>query len=258
MDYNYHTHTYLCRHAFGTVEEYVARAVDNGIKYMGFSEHAPLRFPDGYESEARLYVDNVGSYFDTIREVAEKYRDKIDIIIGFEMEYYSDLFDEMLEKVVGYGAEYLILGQHYFIPENLKESIHTSVKSDSEERLSAYVDSLIEAMDRKVYTYIAHPDVFRFTGSDEVYERHMRRLCKASAEKGTPLEMNFYGIRDHRNYPDPRFWQMAGEEHSPMTFGFDAHTVDSAYDGESLKAAKELVEKYDLNYIGKPQIIKLK
>ena len=76
MDYNYHTHTYLCRHAFGTVEEYVARAVENGIKHMGFSEHAPLRFPDGYESEARLYVDNIGEYFDTIRKAAEKYRDK--------------------------------------------------------------------------------------------------------------------------------------------------------------------------------------
>ena len=258
MDYNYHTHTYLCCHAFGTVEEYVARAVENGIKYMGFSEHAPLRFPDGYESEARLYVDKVGEYFTAIREAAEKYRDKLDIVIGFEMEYYSDLFDEMLEKVIGYGAEYLILGQHYFIPENLKESIHTSVRSDSEERLSAYVDSLIEAMDRKVYTYIAHPDVFRFTGNDDIYERHMRRLCKASAQKGMPLEMNFYGIRDHRNYPDPRFWQMAGEERSPMTFGFDAHTVESAYDGESLLTAKEMVEKYNLNYIGKPQIIKLK
>lgn len=257
MDYNYHTHTYLCRHAFGTVEEYVQRAIENGIKYMGFSEHAPLRFSDGYESEARLYVDDIGEYFDTVRAVAQKYDGKIEIKIGFEMEYYSDLFDEMLEKVIGYGAEYLILGQHYFIPENIKGSIHTSVKSDSEERLSAYVDSLIEAMDRGVYTYIAHPDVFRFIGSDEIYERHMRRLCRASAEKNVPLEMNFYGIRDHRNYPDPRFWRIAGEEQSPMTFGFDAHTAESAYDGESLDVANEAVKKFNLKYIGKPTIINI-
>ena len=69
--------------------------------------------------------------------------------------------------------------------------------------------------------------------------------------------MNFYGIRDNRNYPDSRFWKIAGEEKSPMTFGFDAHTVESAYDGESLEKALALVEKFNLNYIGKPSIIKL-
>lgn len=258
MDYNYHTHTYLCRHAFGDIEEYIKRAVDNGIKYMGFSEHAPLRFPDGYESDARLYVADIEKYFNTINELREKYSDKIDIIVGFEMEYYTDLFDEMLEKVKGYGAEYLILGQHYFIPENIKSSIHTSVPDDGEERLSGYVDSLIEAMDRGVYTYIAHPDVFRFTGSDELYETHMRRLCKASTEKNVPLEINFYGIRDKRNYPDLRFWKMVGEEKSPVTFGFDAHTVESAFDGQSLGRALELCDKFNLNYIVKPSIIRLK
>ena len=33
MNYNYHTRTYLCRHASGTPEEYVQRAIENGIKY---------------------------------------------------------------------------------------------------------------------------------------------------------------------------------------------------------------------------------
>ena len=46
MDYNYHTHTARCGHAVGEDEEYVKRAIECGIKYMGFSDHAPIRFPD--------------------------------------------------------------------------------------------------------------------------------------------------------------------------------------------------------------------
>lgn len=258
MNYNYHTHTYRCRHASGTVEEYVKRAVDNGIEFMGFAEHFPLRFDDGSESGVRLPTNEIQDYFAEIKAISDKYADKIEIKIGFEMEYYRDMFDTMLKNAIIYGADYLILGQHYFIPENVAGSIHTSVADDGETRLSEYVDSLIEAMDKGVFTYIAHPDVFRHTGSNEVYEHHMRRLCHAATEKNMPLEMNFYGIRDHRNYPDSRFWRIAGEEGSPMTFGFDAHTTESAYDGDSLVTAEMLVEKYNLNYIGKPCIIDLK
>ena len=39
-----------------------------------------------------------------------------------------------------------------------------------------------------------------------------------------------------------------------MVFGFDAHDVMSAYDGESLKSAERLVEKYGLNLIEYPEI----
>ena len=86
----------------------------------------------------------------------------------------------------------------------------------------------------------------------------MRRLCIASRELNIPLEINFLGIRDNRNYPNEAFWQVAGQEKAPVTFGFDAHTVDDACDRESQKKAEEMVKKYDLNYIGKPEIIKLK
>ena len=35
MNYNYHTHTFRCNHANGTPEEYIQRAIENGINYIG-------------------------------------------------------------------------------------------------------------------------------------------------------------------------------------------------------------------------------
>lgn len=120
MDYNYHTHTFRCQHAFGTPEEYIKRAIDNGITHMGFSEHFPLKFSDGTQSSYRLQIEDIPDYFSEPSALKEKYKNEIDIKIGFEMEYYPELFDEMLKNARHYGAEYLLLGMHFLAPENKK------------------------------------------------------------------------------------------------------------------------------------------
>ncbi len=256
MEFNYHTHTYRCGHADGTPEEYVKTAIEGGIKYMGFSDHIPLRFTDGTESDFRVPTNEGKIYCDEIKALAEKYRDKIDIRVGFEAEYYPAYFGLMLEKAIEYGAEYLILGQHFLGPDNLSTT-HTIKGTHSVEKLREYVETVISAMKTRKFTYVAHPDIFKFTGDSEIYREEMRKLCAFSRELNVPLEINFLGIRDGRNYPNDDFWCVAGEEKSPVTFGCDAHNAPSAYDADSVVRAKELVCKYKLNYIGKPDLVLL-
>ncbi|MBR5507149.1 MAG: histidinol-phosphatase [Clostridia bacterium] len=254
MTYNYHTHTYRCHHATGTVEEYIKMAVDNGITHMGFSDHFPYICTDGTEGEARVRVAEAYDYVSEIDELRQKYKNKIDIKIGFEMEYFPDFFDEMLKNAVEYGAEYLILGEHY-IEEESPNGIHAFEETDDEVFLSRYTDCVISAIRSGYFTYVAHPDGIRFIGDDSVFEKYARKICKASRECNIPLELNFLGIRDNRHYPNMVFWKIVGEEKSPVVFGFDAHSVKSAYNGKSLPRANEIVETYGLNYIGKPDII---
>ena len=150
----------------------------------------------------------------------------------------------------------MILGQHYVRPEH-PDGVHSNRPTADLGALEAYADSLVAAMQTGVFTYVAHPDVYNFVGGWEDYKRIMRRVCIASRETDVPLEINFYGIRDHRNYPCEAFWQVAGEEQCPVTFGFDSHTAESAFDGESLPRALELVEKYRLRYVGRPRLVRL-
>ncbi len=257
MDYNYHTHTYRCGHATGTEEEYILRAIDCGIKYMGFSDHVPLMFDNGYELGFRVPVAKAGEYVNTLSLLREKYKDKIDIKIGFEMEYFPTIFEQMLKNAIGYGAEYLILGAHFPDPEYPEIIDHSSAPSDSVDKLKTYVNRVIEGIKTGVFTYVAHPDMINFTGDAEIYKKEMRKICIASRECGIPLEINCLGIRDNRHYPNMTFLEVAGEEQCPMTFGFDAHDALSAYDGESVPKALEMVKKYNLNYIGRPNVILL-
>ncbi len=254
---NFHTHTYRCGHAKGTDEEYVIRAIEGGIKKMGFSDHAPINCVADYKAWWRVQPEDAAEYIASIRALKEKYKDKIELYVGFEMEYYPELFEQMYAYVKELGADYIILGEHY-IGSEWDGSIHSNHPGHDEAELIKYTDLLIEGMKTGKYLYVAHPDMFRFDGDDATYQREAKRLCTAAKALDVPLELNFLGLYDNRNYPDERFLKVAGEVGCKMIFGFDAHDPWRAYDEKSLAKAQELVKKYNINLIDKVEIKGLK
>ena len=253
MIYNFHTHTTRCRHATGSDEDYVKCAIEAGIKYLGFSDHAPFLFPDGHDDGYRVPVSEAADYIESIRNLRKKYKDQIKITIGFEMEYYPRYFEEMLKFVRNIGAEYLILGQHFILSEH-PDGKGSIGPTDSEEHLKTYVDEVITAMKTGLFSYIAHPDLVCFTGDEDVYLRETKRLCLASRDLDIPLEINLLGIRGSRHYPSDRFFSIAGKVGAPVTIGVDAHASNDLLNKEALTTAFMLIEKHNLNYIGMPKL----
>ena len=252
MKYNYHTHTALSGHATGSMREYVESAIASGITRMGFSDHPPfLRHPNTFW---RCPPHLVEGYVEEARALREEYKDRIDISIGFEMEYYPECFDEMLSYVRRLGAEYLLLGEHYISAKEDFYVLHHDANAQEEEMLKRYVFCLTEGMRSGVFSYLAHPDLFAFSGDPDIYRREMRKICRVSRETGVPLEINFLGIRQGRSYPNPLFWELAGEEGASVLFGFDAHDARAAGDVATLPHAMRLVEKYRLNLIEEPSL----
>ncbi|MBE6769817.1 MAG: PHP domain-containing protein [Ruminococcaceae bacterium] len=245
---NYHTHTYRCNHASGTEEEYIERAISCGVQIMGFSDHAPIPFEAGYNTGWRVPKEKAQEYVDTINALKEKYKDKIELHVGFEMEYYPEYFDEMFAFVKSAGAEYLILGEHYLGKENdgRRSSAGPGHTGDS---ITEYVDLIIEGMKTGKFLYVAHPDILNYNGDDERWEREMTRLCEAAKKLQIPLEINCLGIRDNRTYSSEKFYKIAGQVGATMIIGFDAHDAMSACDNESLEKIKVLKEKYNLKII---------
>lgn len=251
---NYHAHTFRCRHAKDPEEQYLEWATANGVTHFGFSDHAPFVFPDGHESWHRVPMNLRFEYMDTLGKLREKFKGKLHVFIGFEMEYLPDYFDDMLKTVNEVGAEYLILGQH-FVGNEHPDNIHATHESDDERLLAAYTDQVIEGMETGVFSYLAHPDMFRFTGDETIQESYDRKLCRAAVRLGLPLEINLLGVRGKRHYPRKSFWRVAAEEGVEVVVGFDAHNSLSAYDAESISVAMKLIERYDLNYNPYPTLI---
>lgn len=252
MDYNLHTHTTRCSHAEGTEREYIEKAISAGIKLMGFSDHFPWKNDDGEEFFYRVPIADAEEYIETVKSLAEEYKDKIEIKVGFEIEYIPGQFDEMVEYARRLGCEYLILGQHFVLGQ--PDVFWSTSKTEDTDILKEYVDCVIKGIKSGFITYLAHPDMINFVGDESIYYEEMKRVCEASKECNVPIEINFVGVRLNRNYPNPKFWKIAGEVGCPVVFGFDAHDVAAAGDRASIEIAMEYVEKFNLNLLKRPTI----
>lgn len=109
---NYHTHTPRCHHAVGSEEEYIAFALERGLRILGFSDHTPYIFPDGYYSSFRMRPEEAEGYFETVRGLRDKYRGQLEIYAGLEAEYYPRHFGALLDFLRRFEPDYMILGQH--------------------------------------------------------------------------------------------------------------------------------------------------
>ncbi|MDD6201230.1 MAG: histidinol-phosphatase [Firmicutes bacterium] len=218
---NYHTHTRRCRHAVGEDRQYAEAAVKAGLKILGFSDHSPYYFPDGYYSSFRMRPEELEGYVESVLSLRKAYAGVLEIPLGLELEYYPKYLPRLLTLLREYPMDYLLLGQH-FIGNEYGDSYSGNLTGD-EAVLRRYVDQTIEAMNTGLFTYFAHPDVIHFQGEPAVYRRHMRRLCREAKSCGIPLEMNLLGLQGGRHYPNPLFWETAAEEGCLAVLGRDAH-----------------------------------
>lgn len=246
---NYHTHTHRCGHATCDAEkEYIETAIKAGFKALGFSDHCPMPLPPGIVSEdcswamgIRMSIDKTEDYVNTLLELREQYKNDIDIFIGFEVEYISELFDGFISHISQFPIDYIIMGQHFdsFINDKMT---YFGNETRSPEVLKRYVDLVIEGMSTHRFTYVAHPDLCRFTGSLESYEAEMTRLINAANKYKIPLELNMLGLDTIRHYPSFAFWALASRIGCDVIIGSDAHSPDGVFPEQALLCAEKFVE----------------
>ena len=247
MRCNYHNHTYRCGHACGMEEDYIRKAIAEGIYTLGFSDHSPYPLRDGYLSYSRMGVDEIDEYCSTLLSLREKYKNYIDIKIGFETEYYPKYFHDTVSFLRDNGIEYMILGQHFLYNE--VEGIGSIGPTADPARLRQYCDQAIAAMETGLFTYFAHPDLMLFVGDRELYRQEIRRLCQAANACRIPLEINLLGLREGRHYPNPAFWDIAAEEGCTMILGRDAHSPQMLLDQKTEQMALELAQAFGMTPI---------
>ena len=98
MKVNLHTHTARCHHARGTDEEYVLAAIHAGDKKLGFSDHTPLPYEDGYVNPQKMLPEELDGYIAAILSLKEKYKDQIEILVGLECEAVERFLPYLAEQ----------------------------------------------------------------------------------------------------------------------------------------------------------------
>jgi len=224
MKINLHTHTARCGHASGTDEEYVLAAIDAGYTKLGFSDHNPFPYDNGYYNNTKMMPDQLEGYIDSVLSLKEKYAGQIEILLGLECEAVPRFFPYLQE--LRSRMDYMLLGNHG--DWSIAETYYG--RAAKRWQLHKYVGSTVEAMETGMFLYLAHPDLM-FCGYpefDDTAKYLSRELCREANRLGMPLEYNIYGVLKGTKpgklgYPYDGFWEIAAEENVRAVIGVDAH-----------------------------------
>ncbi|MFZ9659602.1 MAG: histidinol-phosphatase [Arcobacteraceae bacterium] len=237
-----HNHTYLCNHADGSMEEYVLEAISQNINIFGFSEHAPmLNFEDGY----RLLSKDQDFYQNSILELKEKYKNKIDILLGYEVDYIDGNYLE--ESILKAPVDYLIGSVHYLDEWGFDnpEFIGEYDKRDIDKIWEEYFTALTNMARSGKFDIVGHLDlmkVFNFLPKKSMKELSFDAL-KEIKKSEMVIEINSSGFRKapKEQYPSANILELAFELDIPITFGSDAHKISQIglyYDDVTLLAKR--------------------
>lgn len=225
IEYNYHTHNYLCGHAVGTVSDYVKEAVKNGLKSIGISDHFahPARLPIPYMDEEQLK----GEYLPQFAAAEAEYGKQIRIFSGLEIEYFAG-YDELYEKLLR-SVDYLILGEHDFMHDG---KIECAFFTDNKNSVMAYFDRLIEGLKTGYFSILAHPDVIFSHGykPDAEALRKFEDVIRCCIDCGVKAEINGQGARNGCGYPTDYLLDICKKLNAPVVVSADSHRPEALCD----------------------------
>ena len=242
---NYHTHTTRCHHAVGEDREYIENAIKTGIKVLGFSEHPPYIFGDGYNSFYRMDFDEVENYCKAVLNYKKEYSSDIEIHLGFELEYYESMHEREMSFLKGFNPEYFILGQHYIFEER---NGYYSQGLSNEILFKQYINETIKGIETGDFIYLAHPDLPGFSVSPSVYNKEYTRLLEVAKRYDMPIELNCYGMINNRCYPDRKLFELAEKVGNKVIIGIDAHNPNNICK-QTYDNAHNLIKGLNLNLI---------
>ncbi len=222
MKVDLHNHTTLCNHAEGEISQYIEQAIKQKTKYFGFSDHAPMDFDKNY----RMSFSDMKNYEKNVLNNKEKYKDKIEILLGYEVDF---LLGHMDERVLNADVDYLI-GSVHFVDEwgfDNPEFIGNYEKQDIDEIWQKYFDTIEDMADSNLFDIVGHLDlikVFKYMPKKDI-TLIAKNALKAIKKADMVVELNVAGYRKpvKEAYPSPSLLKEMFNMDIPISFASDAH-----------------------------------
>lgn len=232
---DYHIHTKMCRHAEGEAREYIERAVELGMREMGFAEHLP--FPDGWKPRYDLTddwampVDELEVYVALIQGLAREYASEVRIALGIEADFIPETVEGTAALLEQYPFDYVV-GSVHIVGDRFGFD-----HPEMEGRLADYgldrihlesLDLMRQAAETGLFDIAGHLDHAIKFGPPEDAEAVAAAgsaALRAVAAAGMTLELNTGGLRKAVGcvFPAPELLAQAHALGIPLVFGSDAH-----------------------------------
>ena len=236
-----HNHTPLCNHAQGEPAHYIQKAIQQGTRYFGFADHAPMQYDPTY----RMTFEQMQEYEAKVLALKKEYQNTIEILLAYEVDYLPGYMDQ---RVLEAKVDYLI-GSVHFIDDwgfDNPEFIGRYEHEDIDLIWQKYFDA-IEAMAKsRLFDIVGHLDlikVFKFLPKSDV-RVIAKKALEAIKEADMTLELNVAGYRKpiEQAYPSKELLIEAYKLGIPITFASDAHKPEQVglYEKEIYALARDV------------------
>lgn len=246
-----HIHTPFCPH--GSDESFdvlVEKAIAEGLEEITFTEHMTIPLPKdpSPRNDSSMKEENIEPYIKALMEVKEKYKHKIKVNIGFEVDYIEGIEQEtktLLDKYGKYLDDAILSvhvlrydGQYYPIGSGSAEIVKLVDKLGGMDKVyNLYYETILKSIKADLGKYkpkrIGHPTLVRKYRTDLPNEKYDLKLLEEVVielkEKGYSIDFNTSGLRKEKcgeTYPSGVFKELILKYNVPMVLGSDAHCAD--------------------------------
>lgn len=250
-----HNHCTFCD-GNHSAEEMVLTAIEKGFTDFGLSSHCPIECLG-----PNWTLKNEDEYRKTVLELKEKYKDKIRVYCGLEMDFYSNSRE-------GKGYDYLIDSVH----ELFKDGEHFSVdhspecfeillnvfSGDGYKASKLYYDTVKAMLSERDVKVLCHVDLVTkfndgykyFDEGDERYLREVYSTLDYAIEKDAIIEVNYGAIArkcKKTPYPAAYLLNFLREKSAKLLIGADCHNKD--YLSFGFQEGEDLLLSYGFDHV---------
>ena len=207
---NLHTHSILSD-GKDTVEEIILKAIQIGFDTIGLSDHSPMPFEVDYD----LKEDTLPIYLNQVAEMKEKYKDKIRVLRGIELDMTSNMDLTPYDYII--GSVHCIEMQGEYIDFDVNDiELEKIINKYFEGNGMAFAKKCFETMaceeKFKDVDFVGHFDIFTknlekrkfFDCDSDEYKKYALEALHSVKEKCEFFEINTGAVsRGYRTTPYP-------------------------------------------------------
>ena len=259
--FNLHTHSHYCD-GKAAPRAFIEKAIELGFDVLGFSGHAPLPFENAFAIKENELV----AYGKEIRDLAEEYKDRIEIYLSLEYDYIPVMLDDfsiyknLLNLDYVLGSVHLVrnpeTGKLWFtdgpLQSSYDEGLEKVFNNDIQRGVSLFYQQTMDMIDKQKPDIVGHIDKIKMHNKDRYfredekwYQDLIDECLRLAKENNCILEVNTRGLYKKRSntfFPGPAILKKIKELNIPVTISSDAHKPDdlNLYLPEALNTLKEI------------------
>lgn len=231
-----HAHSDFCD-GKNSPEEMVSAAIEKGLRRIGICAHSPVAF----DSEYCLPERRFGEFQAEICRLKEKYKDRIEVLCGIELDVFSEVDTSGFDYVIG-SVHYVEADGEIFSVDDTFEKLDAGCRrhfgGDYLALAERYFETVAEAAEKTACDIIGHFDlVTKFNADGRLFDENALRYIaawKAAADRllkaGKPFEINTGGLsRGYRTvpYPAPKMMEYIKSHGGRFILSSDAHATEN-------------------------------